>query len=123
MIKLLDFVLKDGENVTGRVAGLELYCEGMNKKIALGLFLICFHCSIEDGLEVGRGCRSGWSLRHRKRNAGKLVSDVRETGRPKGRPSGQRGTSVFVSSGRWGITERMTKTDAEQDLACVDQVI
>ena len=113
MIKLLDFVLKDDKNVTGRVAGLKLCCEGMNKKIVLGLFLICFHGSIEDGLEIGRGCRSGgWNLRHRKSNMGELVGDVRETGRL----SGQRGTSVFVSSGRWGITARMTEKQTPSEI-------
>ena len=82
MIKLLDSVLKDGDNVTGRVTGLKLCCEGMSEKILLGLFLIFFHGSVEDGLEIGRGCRSGgWSLRHGKSNTGEQVSDVRETER------------------------------------------
>ena len=110
MIKLLDLVLEDGENVTGGVAGLKLRCEGMSKRILLGLSLICFQSSIEDGLKIGRGCISGWSLRHRKSNTGELVGDERDTGRL----SGQRGTSILVRSrhksldgGRWSIASRI----------------
>src|SRR5579859_3256819 len=53
----------------------------MREKVILGLFLIRFQGSIEDGLESGSGCRRGWYLRHRKSNSDELVSDGRETER------------------------------------------
>jgi hypothetical protein len=50
----------------------------MREKVFLGLFLVRLQGSIEDGLEIGRECRSGWSLRHRKNNTDVLVNE-RET--------------------------------------------
>jgi hypothetical protein len=84
LIKLLDFVLKDDENVIGRVAGLELCCERMGEKVLFGLFLIGFYGSVEDGVEIGggRGCGRGCSLRHGKSSTDELVREDKGAGKP-----------------------------------------
>ncbi len=51
----------------------------MGKKIVLRLFLVCFECGVEDGLEVGRGCGGGLRLRHSEGNAYELVSEMTVT--------------------------------------------
>lgn len=46
MVKLLDGVLKNGENITGRVAGLKLCREGMSEKVVSSLFLLRLQSSM-----------------------------------------------------------------------------
>jgi hypothetical protein len=59
----MNLITKDGENVGGRVTGLQLSSQWMRKKVFLGLFLICFQGCMKDGLEIGiRSC--GRYLRH-----------------------------------------------------------
>ena len=45
--------MKDGEDVGGRVAGLELGGEGMDKKIFLRALFVCFQRIVDDWLEAG----------------------------------------------------------------------
>ena len=49
----LDLLVKDGENVGGRVAGLKLGGEGMDKKIFLGACFVGFQRIVDDYLEIG----------------------------------------------------------------------
>jgi hypothetical protein len=74
MVELLNSILKDGENIIGRVTGLQLRCEWMREEVVLGHCLIGFKGSVENGLEDGRGSEShgGWSLRHRESNTAGL---------------------------------------------------
>ena len=74
LFELLYLGAEDGQDVGGRVAGLQLDHQWMHEKVFLGLLLILFDGSIEDGLEIGRGGRSRWSLRHRKNRRLILVS-------------------------------------------------
>jgi hypothetical protein len=57
--KLLDLIsfLKNGEYGTGRVAGLEVGGQLMREKVILCLLFVPKQSSIENGLEIGRGCR------------------------------------------------------------------
>jgi hypothetical protein len=48
LIKLLDEVLKHGENSRGRIAGLELGDERMGKEFILRVLLIRFQGGIEN---------------------------------------------------------------------------
>jgi hypothetical protein len=48
-------LVKDSENVGGRLARFELGCELMGEKVILSLLFIIFQCCIENGLEIGRG--------------------------------------------------------------------
>ena len=65
LIKLVDLVKKYGTNVTGRVAGLQLCCEGMCEQVGLRLFLIGVDGSDEDGAKMGGRCGCGGRLGHR----------------------------------------------------------
>jgi len=49
MVELVNFIMKHNKDVTRRVAGLKLRCEGMCKKISLCPSLIGFQGSDEDG--------------------------------------------------------------------------
>ena len=55
----------------------------MDKKVVLGLFLIRFQGSNEDGLEISRGWRSlrRMGMRHVRSNSDELAGDGRETER------------------------------------------
>ena len=53
LLELVDLVMKHRQYVTGSVAGLQLRCEGMSKKVSLCLFLVRFDGSDEDGAEIG----------------------------------------------------------------------
>ena len=48
MIELLNLLLKHGENGSGRVAGLELGCEGVCEEVLLCMFFVRFQGIIED---------------------------------------------------------------------------
>jgi hypothetical protein len=53
LIDFLDLLLKHEENGTWRVAGLELFGEGMGKKILLCTLLICLQGIIDYRMEAG----------------------------------------------------------------------
>ena len=52
LIKLLDLLLKHGENAAWRIAGLEPVSEWVFKKVVLCAFFVCFQSIIENYLEV-----------------------------------------------------------------------
>ena len=52
-MELLYLLLKHDENRAGRLAGLELDCEWMGKKVFLCLLFVCFQGIIENKLKVG----------------------------------------------------------------------
>jgi hypothetical protein len=63
-IKLLDLLLKHGENAAGRIASLELGSERVRKEVLLCASLISIQGVIEKLEEVGGRCRSRLSVRH-----------------------------------------------------------
>jgi hypothetical protein len=60
-------LLKDGENITGRITGLELGGEWMCKKVVLSTFLVLVQGTIDDQLEVRRRRGSMLRMRHEGR--------------------------------------------------------
>jgi hypothetical protein len=77
----------------------------MHEKVLLGLFLIRSQGSIKDGLEIGRGCRRGWCLRHRDSNTGMLV-DKRKQRECQGK---SREEQVYSPGPRPGVGPRTYK--------------
>jgi hypothetical protein len=74
LLKLVDLLLKYGQNGRRRVAPLELARERMSKKILLRIYFVCLECFFEYDIEIGRGrCRCG-ILGHRARR-GQLTLD------------------------------------------------
>ena len=59
--------MKDIENISGRVAVLELGGEGVGKEIVLRTLFVGFQGIVEDELEIGRGgdCGDGARVRHK----------------------------------------------------------
>jgi hypothetical protein len=53
LVELLDLFLKDGENGTRRVAGLELCGKWMSNKVLFCTLFVCVQGIVEDELEVG----------------------------------------------------------------------
>jgi hypothetical protein len=53
LIELLDLFLKDGENSTRRVAGLELCGKWMGNEVFFCTLFVFFQGIVEDELEVG----------------------------------------------------------------------
>jgi len=51
LVELLDLSTKDGHDVGGRVAGLQLGHQRMREKVFLRLLFISFEGSIKDGVE------------------------------------------------------------------------
>jgi len=64
LIEFLYLLLKYDENGAGRLAGLELSCERMGKKIVLCVFIMGFQGITEYKLEVGGLRASRVSVRH-----------------------------------------------------------
>jgi hypothetical protein len=64
LIKLLDILLKHGENAASGIAGFEAVGERVGERIHLGTFFVRFQGIIEDYSEVSR-CGSGVSVRHK----------------------------------------------------------
>ena len=63
-IKLLDILLKHGENAAGGITGFEPVGKRVRERIDLGTFFVRFQGIIENLSEVGR-CGSGVSVRHK----------------------------------------------------------
>jgi hypothetical protein len=63
-------LLKDGENVARRVAGLELDCEWMGKQIFLRPLFVRFQGVIDDQLEFRRRGGGEVSVRHMGKSEG-----------------------------------------------------
>ena len=55
LLKLVDLVLKYGQNGCGRVTRLELAGERMSGKILFGLYFICLESFFKNDIEIGRG--------------------------------------------------------------------
>ena len=64
LIKLLDLLLKHGENTTGRIAVFKPVGERVGEKIFLCAFLVRFQCIVENWLKFGR-CGSRLRVRHK----------------------------------------------------------
>jgi hypothetical protein len=64
LIKLLDILLKHGENAAGGIAGFESVCERVRERIHFCTFFVHFQGIIENESEIGR-CGSGVSVRHK----------------------------------------------------------
>ena len=64
LIKLLEVLLKHGENAASRIAGFEPVGERVRERIDLGTFFVRFQGIIENWSEVGR-CGSRVSVRHK----------------------------------------------------------
>lgn len=77
MFEYLDLITKEGENVSGTVAGLQLGHQRMRKKVFLCLLLIFFHRSVKDDMQVGRRGSCGGCLSHSRNGGGEdELSDV-----------------------------------------------
>jgi hypothetical protein len=63
LIKLLDMLLKHGENAASGLAGFETVGERVRERIDFCTFFVRFHGIVENELEVGL-CGSGMSARH-----------------------------------------------------------
>jgi hypothetical protein len=63
LIKLLDMLLKHGENAASGLASFEAVGERVRERIDLGTFFVRFQGIVENELEVGL-CGSGMSARH-----------------------------------------------------------
>ena len=61
----LYLLLKYVENGAGRLAGLELGCEWMGKKVVLCLFFVGFQGVVKNKLEVWRGGAGRVGVRHK----------------------------------------------------------
>jgi hypothetical protein len=64
-IKLLDILLKHGENAAGGIAGFEAVGEWVRERIDLGTLFVRFQGIVENQSEVGL-CGSGVSARHKR---------------------------------------------------------
>ena len=64
-IKLLDILLKHGENAAGGIAGFEPVGEWVRERIDLGTLFVRFQGIVENQSEVGL-CGSGVSARHKR---------------------------------------------------------
>jgi hypothetical protein len=65
LIKLLDMLLKYGENAASGITGFEAVGEWVRERIHLGTFFVRFQGIIENESEVGR-CGSSVSVRHKE---------------------------------------------------------
>ena len=63
LIKLLNMLLKHGENAASGLAGFEAVGELVRERIDLGTFFVRFQGILENELEVGL-CGSGMGVRH-----------------------------------------------------------